>query len=117
MEKKWIPGIIIKKTGPVSYWVTVEHDHLRKRHPDQLRHRVRESITDTKNKDKNSPDITVEKVLVIISEPERPRVTLEPDCQATERPIVAAEHESNHRWVERPDLHEDWHIVILEFQI
>ena len=27
-EKKWISGIVIKKTGPVSYQLTVEHDHL-----------------------------------------------------------------------------------------
>ena len=60
-EKKWIPGIVIKKTGPVSYQVTVEHDRLWKRHADQLRHRVEESVTDTKNKEENLPETTVQK--------------------------------------------------------
>ena len=95
-EKKWIPGIIIKKTGPVSYQVTVEHDRLWKRHTDQLRHRVEECVTNTKNEE-NSPETTVEKVPEIISEPDRPRVVLETDCQEIDWPIVTAEHEPNHR--------------------
>ena len=39
----------------------------------------------------------VEKVPEIISEPDRPRDALEPDCQETDRPIVTAEQEPNHR--------------------
>ena len=58
--------MIIKKTGPVPYQITVEHDRLWKRHADQLRHRVEECVTDTKNKEENSPETTVEKVLEII---------------------------------------------------
>ena len=73
-EKKWIPGIIIKKTGPVSYQVTVEHDHLWKRYADQLKNRVEESVTDTKNNKENSSETTAEKIPEIISEPDRPRV-------------------------------------------
>ena len=95
-ENKWIPGIIIKKTGPVSYQVTVEHDHLWKRHADQSRHRVEECVTDTTNEE-NPPETTVEKVPEIISEPDRPRFALETDCQEIDRPIVTAEHEPNHR--------------------
>ena len=59
-EKKWIPGIIIKKTGPVSYQLTVEHDRLWKRYADQLSHRVEECVTDTMNEE-NSPETTVER--------------------------------------------------------
>ena len=93
-EKKWIPGIALKKTGPVSYQVTVEHDRVWKRHADQLRHRVEESVTDTKNKEENSPETIVPE---IISEQDRPRVALEHDGQETDRPIVTAEHEPNRR--------------------
>ena len=73
-EKKWIPGIIIKKTGPVSYQVTVEHDHLWKRYADQLKNRVEENVTDTKNHKENSSETTAEKIPEIISEPDTPRV-------------------------------------------
>ena len=86
-----------KETGPVSYQVTVEYDHLWKRHAYQLRNRVEESATDTRNKKENSPEITVEKVPEIISEPDKPRITSEPDCQETDKPIVTAEHKPNHR--------------------
>ena len=89
--------MVIKKTGPVSYQATVEHDHLWKRDADQLRHIVEESVIDTKNKEEISPEITVEKVPEIISETDRPRVTSEPDSQETDRPIVTAELGPNHR--------------------
>ena len=39
----------------------------------------------------------VEKVPEITSEPDRPKVALEPDCQETDRPIVTAEQEPNCR--------------------
>ena len=96
-EKKWIPGIVVKKTRPVSYQVKVEHDRVWKRHADQLRHRVKEkkvSQIDTKNKEEKSPEKTVPE---IISEPDRPRVALEHDCQETDRPIITAEHKPNRR--------------------
>ena len=73
-EKKWIAGIIMKKTGPVSYQVTVEHDYLWKRYADQLKNRVEESVTDTKNNEENSSETTAEKIPEIISKPDRPRV-------------------------------------------
>ena len=68
-----------------------------KRHADLLRHRVEESVTDTKKKEENSPETTVEKVPEIISEPNRPRDAFEPDCQETDRPIVTVEQEPNRR--------------------
>ena len=45
---------------------------------DQLRHRV-DSVTDTKNKEENSPKTKVKKFPEIVSEPERPRVASELD--------------------------------------
>ena len=47
--------------------------------------------------EENSPETTVEKVPEIISEPDRPRVVLETDCQEIDRPIVTAEHEPSRR--------------------
>ena len=64
---------------------------------DQLRNRVEESATNTKNKKENSPEITVEKVPEIISEPDKPRIASELDYQETNKPIVTAEHKPNHR--------------------
>ena len=63
----------------------------------KLRHRVEDSVTDTKNKEENLQKTTVEKVPEIISEPDRPRVASEPDCQETDRPIITTEHEPNRR--------------------
>ena len=38
----WVPGIIVKKTGPVSYYVKVR-EMVWRRHVEQLRHRNKES--------------------------------------------------------------------------
>ena len=50
-SNKWIPGIIIKKLGPVTYHVEVAHGQILKRHVDQLKPREdRSQVT-------GSPDV------------------------------------------------------------
>ena len=40
-DAKWIPGIILRKLGPVTYSVDIGKNRTVKRHTDQLRQRVK----------------------------------------------------------------------------
>lgn len=40
---KWLPGIILKQTGPLSFIVQVEHGLTWKRHVDHLHHSISEN--------------------------------------------------------------------------
>jgi hypothetical protein len=41
-SNKWINGIIVKKLGPVTYWVEMANGRLVKRHMDQLREGIKQ---------------------------------------------------------------------------
>ena len=53
-SSKWIPGIVLKKLGPVTYHVESENGRIFKRHIDQLKFRKEVSPTPNPSQD-NSP--------------------------------------------------------------
>ena len=69
--KKWIPGMITKITGPVSYQVKLTDDRILKRHLDQIRIHY-DNAQNTEATDQWTPDTT--DIPTLPSSPSQPPV-------------------------------------------
>ena len=62
--QKWLPGKIVKQTGPVSFLVKLEGGQMWRRHINQIRKRfVDKSSNPTITNDGHIPDFPIEAVL------------------------------------------------------
>ena len=61
---KWLPGVVIKRTGPVSFCVAMDQGVVRRCHQDQLRSRSVASVSDPivseTTEESPLPDITAD---------------------------------------------------------
>ena len=78
--KKWIPGSIIKQTGPVSFKVTLQDGKTIRCHEDQLRKRDMDET-----KDSDSPLLTDDDLTMFTGRETIPEVTTESIPVGTER--------------------------------
>jgi len=94
--QKWLPGMIVATTGPVSYRVLLEDGHVWRRHQDHTRQRWEKQVSSPETESPITPLVTISDPDVVVSDDNETGTDNVPSVSDPETaPVESAENGSS----------------------